>query len=77
MSPTQDELFRTFHRHRRLVRRELANPLRCSCNGEQVTVVNENDELMLRCLYCGIETVPGIKTIKNVEAIVKEHFVDD
>jgi hypothetical protein len=74
----QDVVFKMFHRYNKLVRRNMAKPLTCEiCKSELFTALNEDDELVLRCLGCDNDIVPGLGTISRVEAVVKEHFVDD
>jgi len=73
-----DPLFKMFHRYNKLVRRGLVQPLKCrTCATPFVTGINGDDELVLRCLACDTTTVPGITTIGNVRAVVKEHFSED
>lgn len=70
-------MFNLFHRYNKLVRRDLARPLKHTCGSGYITAMGEDEELVLRCLSCGTDTVPGIGTIGRVRAVVKEHFLDD
>jgi len=73
----QDPIFALFHKYNKLVRRDLAPPLRCTtCNNPLVTGMGENDELVLNCLTCNSIIKPGIGIFDNVRAIVMEHFTD-
>lgn len=77
MEPS-DETFRLFHRYNKLVRRGLTKPLACNrCATNYIVAVGDDDKLILRCLTCNSKVVPGIGTIANVDAVVKEHFLDD
>lgn len=68
----------TFHRYRRLVRRGLAKPLECpDCKEEYTLRTTEDGEPVLQCFYCGALVQPGLRLYNEVEAIVKEHFVND
>jgi len=68
------ELFILFNRYGRLVRRNLVKPLSCSKGHAYGTALSPDDELLLVCHFCDTATVPGINTIDNVRAVVKEHF---
>lgn len=73
-----DPVFRLFHRYNKLVRRDLVQPLTCGvCDTPLITGVGKEDELVLKCYSCGSSLVPGLATLGRVEAVVKEHFVDD
>ena len=70
-----DPLFEIFHKYSRLVRRNLVRPLACKhCKGPVFTALGENDELVLYCAMCDSSVTPGLDTISNVTAVVKEHF---
>jgi hypothetical protein len=74
----QDLLFKTFHRYNKLVRRQMVRPLVCEvCNVELATGFGKDDELVLKCFGCDTDIVPGLATISRVDAVVKEHFVDE
>lgn len=74
----QDPLFKKFHRYNKLVRRQLVKPLECGvCNQELITGFGEQDILVLKCFICDTDIVPGLETISRVDAVVKEHFIDD
>jgi hypothetical protein len=69
-----DNLFPMFHKYNKLVRRGLVQPLTCDCGTPYVTSSDENADLILRCYSCNTRVTPGINTIGNVRAVVKEHF---
>ncbi len=70
--------FQTFHRYRQLVRRGMAEPLRCRvCENEVVTRLGELDSVVLWCYTCDSITLPGINTCEKVRAIVAEFFLYD
>lgn len=73
----QDETFRIFHRYNKLVRRQLVQPLQCSCGQSLITGFDKNDDLILKCLSCGSNKSPGLGTVEKVRAVVKEHFLED
>lgn len=74
----QDELFRLFHQHSKLVRRKIANPLtHQNCGGFLVTSLGDKDELILVCYQCDTELTPGLNLINNVRAVVQEHFLGE
>ena len=78
MEEPNEELFRMFHRYNKLVRRSLVKPLICkSCDAPLVTGIGEGAELVLSCFSCGSKTKPGVATISRVNAVVKEHFIDE
>ena len=71
----QDPLFRLYRQHDKLVRRNLALPIRCKVdNTKLVTVLSAEDTLQLRCFYCGSIITPGSKDIDAVKKVVGEHF---
>lgn len=74
----KDPLFVMFHRYNKLVRRQMVKPLECPvCSFGLITGLGENDELVLQCFQCDTTRTPGLATIDRVNAVVKEHFVDD
>lgn len=78
MTEPSDAMFKLFHRYNKLVRRGLVQPLMCKiCATPYVTGLNGEDELVLKCLVCPQEVVPGIDTIGQVYSVVTEHFVDE
>lgn len=74
----QDPIFKSFHRYNKLVKRNMVKPLECDiCHQELTTAFGEDDELVLKCFSCDTDIVPGLETISRVDAVVKEHFIDD
>jgi ribosomal protein L44E len=74
---SEEELFKLFHKYNKLVRRQLIQPLKCSsCGFPYITALGGNDELVLECTVCETQTTPGLATIGNVRAVVKEHFLE-
>lgn len=66
--------FPTFHRYRRLVRRGLAEPLRCgTCETEYVLMVGEEDEPLLKCFTCNSLTQPGLALYDRVKEAVESN----
>jgi hypothetical protein len=56
----------------------MVRPLVCEvCNVELATGFGKDDELVLKCFGCDTDIVPGLATISRVDAVVKEHFVDE
>jgi len=70
----QDELFRTFHRYNRLVKRDLVPPLEHNCGGRYYTALDAEDNLILGCNMCNAELRPGTVMIERIESLVKRHF---
>lgn len=78
MMEPSDPIFQLFHRYNKLVRRELVKPLNCkTCDSTLVTGVSDKDELLLKCYTCDSSIVPGLTLLSQVNAVVKEHFIDD
>ena len=72
---SSNPLFTLFHRYNKLVRRGLVKSLNCkTCDTPLVTSVDAEGELILKCFSCASKTRPGVATIGNVRAVVKEHF---
>ena len=72
---TQDPLFRLYRQHDRLVRRNLASPIRCKVdNARLITMLGSDDNLVLKCFNCGSIITPGSKDIDAVKKVVGEHF---
>lgn len=69
-----DDTFDLFHKYNKLVRRQMVKPLACSCGTPLITTLGPADDLTLHCVACDTYTVPGVTTIDNVRAVVKEHF---
>lgn len=67
-----------FHRYNKLVRRQMVKPLECEvCGLELITGLGDDDELVLKCFMCDTNIVPGVGTLDRVNAVVKEHFLDE
>ena len=72
------DLFRSFHRYNKLVRRQLVKSLDCkTCGTPYITAADSHDDLILRCLVCAADVSPGLDTISRVRAVVSEHFIDE
>jgi transcription elongation factor Elf1 len=70
-----DPTFRLYRQYDKLVRRGLANPIRCKVDNTRLTtLLTVDDELALKCFNCGSLVTPGSKDIDAVKKVVDEYL---
>jgi hypothetical protein len=69
----QDPNFRAFRQYDKLVRRGVVQPIKCRIDSNPlITMLGEDDELILKCFNCGSIVKPGQKLLDSVKEIVEE-----
>lgn len=70
-----DNLFHLFHNYNNLVLAGKAKAIRCPNDNSVIIIGHDKGELRLVCYVCDMRATPGLDTISNVSAVVKEHYL--
>lgn len=66
------------HKYNRLVRREIAEPIRCpDCQSEYVSRLGPEDEPVLHCILCDRRLIIGQRVYDKMRAVVTQYFSEE